>query len=67
MALFVRLFQPVDEVNELALGRLEVLFSFSVHIHKEVKEREYFGIDIFGCDLAGAEVKVHIIILSYIF
>jgi hypothetical protein len=54
------LFEPIDEIDELALRRANVSLGCGVHVHEEVKEGEYFAVDVLDCHFVAAEGEIHV-------
>jgi hypothetical protein len=56
--------QSVDEINEFALGGLDVFLGVGVHVHEEVEEGDDFGVDFLVRNCVAVEVEVDVVLLA---
>lgn len=54
------LFEPIDKIDELALRRANVSLGCGVHVHEEMKESEYFAVDVLDCHFVAPEGEIHV-------
>ena len=62
--MFLGLFEPIDKIDQLALRRSNFSLGRSVHVHEEMKEGEYFTVDILDCHFVAPEGEIHVEIFT---